>query len=123
MYTTTQSVYNGKFVEYVPANIFRAGLTYDCGKFGFTWQYSYTGDQFSDASNAVSSPSGIYGIVPAYGVMDLSANYEWKRVGLMAGVNNLANTKYFTRRAEGYPGPGIIPADPRNVYVTLQVRL
>jgi len=39
---------------------------------------------------------------------------------LYTGVNNLANRKYFTRRADGYPGPGIIPADRRGFYVTVE---
>jgi Fe(3+) dicitrate transport protein len=30
---------------------------------------------------------------------------------------------YFTRRADSYPGPGIIPADGRAAYVTPQVKL
>lgn len=123
IYTSTQTAYNGKRVEYVPAHIFRTGFTFGTGNFGLTCQYSYTGEQFSDASNAVISPSGIYGLVPSYGVIDVSASYEWKRVALFAGAGNLANRSYFTRRAEGYPGPGIIPADPRNVYLTVQVKL
>jgi len=55
--------------------------------------------------------------------MDISANYSWRFLGFSAGVNNVANASYFTRRAEGYPGPGILPADPVNIYFTLQVKL
>jgi Fe(3+) dicitrate transport protein len=54
--------------------------------------------------------------------MDLSASYNWKWFTLSGSVNNLANAKYFTRRADGYPGPGILPSDPRGYYVTLQVK-
>ncbi|MGN6439299.1 MAG: hypothetical protein ACTHMM_22345 [Agriterribacter sp.] len=35
----------------------------------------------------------------------------------------LRRKEYFTRRADGYPGPGIIPADRRNAYVTLQFKI
>ena len=38
------------------------------------------------------------------------------------GINNLANEIYFTRRATGYPGPGIIPSPPRNYYLTIQFK-
>ena len=38
-------------------------------------------------------------------------------------INNVTNTFYFTRRATGYPGPGIIPSPPRNMYLTLQIRI
>jgi Fe(3+) dicitrate transport protein len=30
---------------------------------------------------------------------------------------------YFTRRATGYPGPGIIPSDARSFFVTLSFRI
>jgi hypothetical protein len=36
---------------------------------------------------------------------------KWK---LEAGVTNFTNNSYFTRRATGYPGPGIIPSDARS---------
>jgi Fe(3+) dicitrate transport protein len=55
--------------------------------------------------------------------MDLSLSYNWRAFTVFAGINNLADQKYFTRRADGYPGPGILPADKRNLYVTLQVKL
>ncbi|MEO6304456.1 MAG: TonB-dependent receptor [Bacteroidia bacterium] len=118
-----QSAYENKKVEFVPNVIVRTGLTYAYKKFSFTYQYAYTSEQFSDATNSVSSPSAIYGIIPAYSVMDLSAGYTWRYLGFYAGVNNLANNSYFTRRAEGYPGPGIIPADPINAYFTIQLKL
>jgi Fe(3+) dicitrate transport protein len=47
---------------------------------------------------------------------------HWKTFTLNSGLNNALNAKYFTRRTEGYPGPGIIPADPMNVYLTFGFR-
>jgi Fe(3+) dicitrate transport protein len=86
-------------------------------------QYSYTGKQFSDASNAILTPTAIEGEIPAYSILDLSAKYDYKFLTFAAGINNLTNNMYFTRRAISYPGPGIIPADGRNLYLTLGVRL
>jgi Fe(3+) dicitrate transport protein len=120
--SSQQSAYNNKKVEYVPDMIFRTGITYAFKGFSFTYQYSYVSQQFSDATNSTSSPSAIYGLIPAYSTMDLSISYSWKHLGIYTGVNNLSNEKYFTRRAEGYPGPGIIPADPINAYATLQLK-
>lgn len=117
-----QKAYYMKKVEDVPELIFRCGLTYGYKEFSLTYQYSYTGQQFSDATNATASSSAIYGIIPEYAVMDVSANYTWKVLGISAGVNNVGNEKYFTRRAEGYPGPGILPADPVNFYATLRLK-
>ena len=121
--SSQQNAYNNKKVEYVPEVILRTGLTYAYKKFSLTYQYAYTAQQFSDADNSESTSSAIYGIIPAYSIMDISASYSWRFLGFSAGVNNLANSSYFTRRAEGYPGPGIIPADPINAYFTLQVKL
>ncbi|MEX0599665.1 MAG: hypothetical protein WD205_03410 [Rhodothermales bacterium] len=55
--------------------------------------------------------------------MDLSASYAFDRYRVDIGVNNLTDHHYFTRRATGYPGPGIIPADGRSVYVTVGITL
>lgn len=117
-----QTAYYNKKVEYVPDLIFRCGITYGYKGFGLTYQYSYTSEQYSDATNSKASSSAIYGLIPEYTVMDISASYHWKFLGIYAGVNNVANEKYFTRRAEGYPGPGILPADPLNGYATLQFK-
>jgi Fe(3+) dicitrate transport protein len=46
-----------------------------------------------------------------------------KKLKIETGINNIFNEKYFTRRATGYPGPGIIPSPPRNLYTTIQLKL
>jgi len=120
--SSEQNGFDGKKVELVPQSIFRSGLTYRFKEFSFTAQHAYTSEQFTDATNAVSTPSAIYGLIPAYSVMDVSARWGWKLLTLSAGVNNVLNEMYFTRRADGYPGPGILPSDPRNYWVTLQAR-
>jgi Fe(3+) dicitrate transport protein len=84
-------------------------------------KYSYTSEQYTDASNAEFTPTAIFGLIPAYAVLDYSVSYSRGRLGASAGINNVLNTSYFTRRAEGYPGPGILPSDPRNFWITLQV--
>jgi outer membrane receptor protein involved in Fe transport len=63
------------------------------------------------------------GIIPSYMIWDFSAAIKLgKFVNANAGVNNIANTAYFTRRAGGYPGPGLLPADGRLIYVGLGVK-
>jgi Fe(3+) dicitrate transport protein len=54
--------------------------------------------------------------------MDLSASYEYKFLKFEASVNNLTDNMYFTRRATGYPGPGILPSDGRSLFFTVQVK-
>ncbi|MEM9832034.1 MAG: TonB-dependent receptor [Bacteroidota bacterium] len=113
----------GKRVEYVPNVMLRSGINYSWRDIKTTYQFSYLGDQFSDATNSVSNPSALTGLVPSYHVMDFSVEYTPGRFRITTGVNNFTNQKYFTRRAESYPGPGIIPATIRSFYVSLGVRI
>ena len=109
----------GNKVEYAPNYINRFGATYSFRYFSTTFQLSSTGKSFGDANNTVSSPDALIGIIPAYKVMDLSATYKLKMFNLKAGVNNLGDAKYFTKRTDEYPGPGIIPAIGRSFYVSV----
>ena len=114
----------GKRVEYVPNVNFKTGIKFGYKNFLASTQYSYLSEQFSDAQNSISGGlSGVVGAIPTYDVMDASASYTWKLIKLEAGVNNLLDTSYFTRRATGYPGPGIIPSPPRNYYFTVQIKI
>ncbi|HKL02294.1 MAG TPA: TonB-dependent receptor, partial [Cryomorphaceae bacterium] len=113
---------DGNRVELTPQYTFRSGLRGKFSDFSITLQVSRVGDQFTDATNAVSTPSSINGVVPAYTVADFSAAYQWKRYRFEFGVNNFTNEKYFTRRAVGYPGPGIIPSDGIGGYLTIEAR-
>jgi len=112
----------GNDVELVPEINLKTGLTFATGNLKATYQFSYVGQHFSDASNALETPTAIEGIIPGYHVMDLSLGYTYKFMKFQAGANNLSNNFYFTRRATGYPGPGIIPSDGRSFYLTLGAR-
>ncbi len=121
--SSEEPAFDGNRVELVPQIIFRGGLTFERKQLKVSYQYSYTDDQYSDATNAGFTPNAVFGIVPEYEIMDLSASYRFKKIVVETGINNLANKSYFTRRASGYPGPGIIPSDPRNYYLTLGIKL
>jgi Fe(3+) dicitrate transport protein len=57
-------------------------------------------------------------------VADISASYQVKKwLSFDFSCNNLFNEKYFTRRAESYPGPGIIPSDGRSFFITVEFKL
>jgi Fe(3+) dicitrate transport protein len=116
------SVKKDNLVEFVPPVLFRTGVSFGNKQFDISYQFSHVGKQYSDATNAEFSPRAVDGVVPAYQVMDLSASYNWRWITLSGSINNLANKKYFTRRADGYPGPGILPSDPRGYYLTLQFK-
>ena len=119
-----EEAYEGKKVEMVSPLIIRSGVKYGYRQFTTSLQFSYTHEHFTDATNAVFSPDAVSGIVPSYYVFDFSADYQFKKwFSVSAGVNNLLNEIYFTRRAAGYPGPGILPSDGRSIYATLQFKL
>ncbi|MBA4166033.1 MAG: TonB-dependent receptor [Chitinophagaceae bacterium] len=121
--TKVSGIKKGNKVELAPPVIFRTGINVRHSLFSTSLQYSYTGQQFSDATNAKVSPVGIIGIVPAYAVMDWNNKINYKKFAIEFGVNNLLNEIYFTRRATSYPGPGILTAEPRNFYVAIEIRL
>lgn len=111
-------------VEYVSRIMLKTGLNIEYKNWSWKAQFSYNSEQFSDASNAVE-PSGdaVIGVVPAYHIFDFSGRYKFeKHFQIEFGVNNFTNQKYFTRRATGYPGPGILPSDGINAYVTIQYK-
>ncbi len=120
---TQETSIKNKKVEMVPPITLKTGTTFKYKKFATTLQFAYIGEHFSDATNAKRTSTAVEGIIPAYKIMDLSMNYEWKTLKLEASINNILNEKYFTRRAEFYPGPGIIPADGRGFYMTLQMKI
>ncbi|MBL29905.1 MAG: TonB-dependent receptor [Flavobacteriaceae bacterium] len=114
----------GKMVEYVPSLNLKTGSKYGYKNFMINFQYTYLSDQFTDSSNAIESNlSGVIGVIPSYDVFDLSVSYSLKRIKIESGFNNLFNNKYFSRRATGYPGPGIIPSAPRTFYFTIQYKI
>lgn len=113
----------GKKVETAPSNIFRSGLTYKDSKFSSTFNYSKISKQYSDANNTIFSVTGSNGIIPAYYVMDWSSKINFKPVMIGITINNITNNKYFTRRATSYPGPGIIPAEPRTFLISAEIKL
>lgn len=115
----------GKKVENAPTNIFRGGVTGGYKGFLLTAQVSSVGETFSDANNTVTaSANGNTGLIPSYTVTDLTATYKFsKGLNLKAGINNLFDERYFTRRAGGYPGPGALPADGRTFFLSVGAKL
>jgi Fe(3+) dicitrate transport protein len=120
---TKNTAFADKLVENVPPVLFRTGLSFGNNRYNVTWQFSHQAKQYSDATNTEETPTAVDGAIPAFSVMDLSLSYNWRRFTFYTGLNNLTDTKYFTRRADGYPGPGILPADKRNFYFTVQFKL
>jgi Fe(3+) dicitrate transport protein len=111
----------GKKVENAPANIVRAGISLGYVKFLLTTQLSYVGETYSDANNTVKpTANGQNGLIPSYSITDVTASWKFsKGFNIKAGLNNIFNERYFTRRAGGYPGPGVLPGDGRNFFLSV----
>jgi Fe(3+) dicitrate transport protein len=112
----TSGKFKGNRVEAASEYVNRTGLSLYHKQLSVTLQMNNNGDAFGDATNARQSDNPAVGYIPAYTVFDASASYKVKNYVLKCGVNNAANKSYFTRRADEYPGPGIIPATGRSFY-------
>ncbi len=111
--------FKGNRVEYAPRTINRFGLTYCRSILSTTFVISHTAESYGDASNIPLSSDPVAGRIPGYTVMDWSATCRLpSHFQLKAGVNNLGNKRYFTKRTDEYPGPGIIPALGRSLYLS-----
>jgi Fe(3+) dicitrate transport protein len=121
----TSSDRTNKIVENAPRRIQRYGLTYKLKGFSATYQLNKVSEAFADALNTVApNAAATSGLIPAYQVSDLSFAYSGKEnYSLQMGVNNLFNESYFTRRAGGYPGPGLLPANGRTIYFTFGIQI
>ena len=119
-----ESNVEGNRVEFIPTANMKTGIKVGIKNFIGSLQWTYLSSQFTDAQNSPVAlkgdiRSGIIGEIPSYNVLDFTLSYSFMPLGVEVGINNLTNESYFTRRATGYPGPGIIPSDGRSVYFTV----
>ncbi len=113
-------VQSGNKIEDLPWYNAKLGVNYSYNSLKISALSSWVGNQFSDAANTTNAFKGVFGKIPAYNVLDLSAQYFIStRWSSSISLNNVLNTSYFTRRAVSYPGPGIIPALGRTWNLTL----
>jgi Fe(3+) dicitrate transport protein len=115
----------GNQVEYAPLNTFKTGITYILKDIKANLMMTHTSSVFTDAQNTEKSTVNAQaGRLPSYTVFDASLQYtlsKYFQFGL--GVNNLFDLTYATRRAGGFPGPGLLPAETRVFYLTFGVKL
>ncbi len=119
--TITVTNLSGNRVENAPRYIHNFGLSWGNEAISITTQYRMSGRIFTDANNTENpSSNGITGLLDKYSVFDLSGEYKFLRnYNVRAGINNLLDEDYATRRAGGYPGPGILPGEGRTFYISL----
>lgn len=121
---TTKNL-KGNKVENAPSYIHNFGLSWSYKNFSSTLQNRRTSAVYTDAGNTVTpSANGVTGKLDGYSVYDLSMEYRFlEKYNVRFGINNLDNTIYATRRAGGYPGPGILPNEARTFFLSLGAKI
>ncbi|MBU3700399.1 MAG: TonB-dependent receptor, partial [Candidatus Kapabacteria bacterium] len=108
---------------YVPDIVLRSGLIVRYGSLRSSLLVSHTGRQYTDATNAEFAASAVSGTLPSYTVADLTVSYNISPLIIELTCNNILDARYATRRAEAYPGPGLIPAEPRSIFLGIRYTL
>jgi Fe(3+) dicitrate transport protein len=115
----------GNKVEGVPTWISRNGVQLLYKKLSATCQYSYVSSNFANALNTIEpSSNGTIGKVPGYGLLDINATLHLNNtLTVRAGVNNVTDKQYFTKRPTMYPGAGIWSSDGRSFGISVGVKI
>jgi Fe(3+) dicitrate transport protein len=114
-----------KRIEYAPNQTWRAGLSYKISTLIASVQWSFVDEVYTDATNSEHpSASAQAGRIESYNLLDATIKYEMsEKAFVQAAVNNVLDTRYATRRAGGYPGPGLLPGNGRTITLTLGLNL
>ncbi|MAO45899.1 MAG: hypothetical protein CL823_01985 [Crocinitomicaceae bacterium] len=114
------TIFTGNEIENIPNCTYRSVLTWTNKRTRASLQWNFVDSQFTDATNSLSEPNAVFGEIPSYNILDLAINHNLNQnISLGIKLNNALDNMYFTRRATGYPGPGIIPSDGRNIRLSL----
>ncbi|NIJ55681.1 TonB-dependent receptor family protein [Dyadobacter arcticus] len=115
----------GNRVEGVPTWISRNGAQFQYRTFSLTAQYSYVSSNYANPLNTEApSANGTIGKVPGYGLLDVNATWRIaKNYTLRAGVNNITDKQYFTKRPTMYPGAGVWSSDGRSFGISFGIKI
>ena len=122
-YRSGGAAVEGRAVEYAPPLTLRLGVAARRGPWSAQVLATHVREHYSDATNAELVADATRGLIPTYTVLDANLGYTHAWLRVQVGANNLADARYFTRRATGYPGPGILPAEARGLYASARVSL
>jgi Fe(3+) dicitrate transport protein len=127
-YTYTKAIQDsgatsGLDVPFYSRNTDTVGARYKIGAWTANLSSTHQSKQYSDTANTVAeAANGGVGEVPGFRLWN--AQLGWKLPGkpgyeVMAGVNNLADKRYYTRNVDG--NAGRMAGAPRTGYVQLRV--
>ncbi len=96
---------NGNKLPYAPEFSASTVLNFKFSKeFGFTFNSTYVGEQFTDELNTVSpSADGTIGLIDSYMLFDFSMSYEISNnIEIFASVKNISDSRFIaSRRPQG----------------------
>lgn len=122
---TTNINIDGNKVESAPEWQSRNGVSLKVKRVSVSALYSYTAKTYADALNSVApTATGAAGLVPAYHLFDFNSSiFITSHLQLRLNLNNAFNRKYFTKRPQFYPGPGIWSSDGRSFSTSLMIKI
>ena len=96
-------------------------MTFYYKEFSLSSQFNMVSSVFTDAANSTAAnATATIGKLNGYEVLDLTLSGKFlKNYTFKAGVNNVLDEKYATRRSTGYPGPGILPGNGTTFFATV----
>lgn len=126
-YTYTRAIQDsgdtaGLDVPFYSRNTDTLGARYQVGSWSASLSTTHQSKQYSDTANTVlEAANGSNGIVPGFRLWN--AQLSWTMPGkpgyeVMAGINNIADKRYYTRNVDG--NAGRMAGAPRMAYVQLR---
>lgn len=108
----TSGEFRGNRLPYAPKVLANIGLNYSADRLQTALTAHHRGEQYGDPGNQVDLPAGAAGgiwggLLPAYTVLDLTAQYSvFDDFTVFGAVKNIADKKYITGLRQGiYVGP------------------
>jgi Fe(3+) dicitrate transport protein len=96
------------------------GARYRVGAWSVNLSSTHQSKQYSDTANTVAeAANGGVGLIPGFRVWNAQLAWKQRAYDITAGLNNLADKRYYTRNVDG--NAGRMAAAPRTVYVQLHL--
>ncbi|RZT10619.1 Fe(3+) dicitrate transport protein [Duganella sp. CF402] len=110
----------GLDVPFYSRNSDTVGARYRVGAWSFNLSSTHQSKQYSDTANTVAeAANGGAGLIPGFRVWNAQLAWKQRAYDITAGVNNLADHRYYTRNVDG--NAGRMAAAPRTAYVQLHL--
>ncbi|MTV36096.1 TonB-dependent receptor family protein [Duganella radicis] len=124
-YTYTKAIQEsgataGLDVPFYARNTDTVGARYRVGAWTANLSSTHQSKQYSDTANTVAeAANGGVGLIPGFRVWNAQLSWKPGAYEVAAGVNNLADKRYYTRNVDG--NAGRMTAAPRTAYLQLRV--